>query len=161
MEDLEDVLLEMEQELAEGKKSIFGNGVTVNAEAMYGLIDRIRNSMPDVVREARYIVQNNERFRQEETLRAQNLIATAQQRHDQLVSEHQVAKAAKMRADEIVREAEVYARDARTACCHDLGLLLQKTGKQLEAALNIIRSAQSRQQEQMKNIAAGLTDLSD
>lgn len=160
MEDIEDVLLEMEQELAEGKKSIFGSGVTVNAEAMYGLIDRIRNSLPDVVREARYIVQNNERIRQEETYRAQNMIAAAQQRHDQLISEHEVVKAAKARADEIVREAEAYARETRTEFCRDLGLLLQKTGNQLEAALNVVRSAQVKQQEQMKNAAVGLP-LSD
>ena len=70
MEDVEDLLLQLEQELNEGKKSLFGGGVTVDAETIYGIIDRIRAALPEMIREAKYIVQTNEKRRQEETLRA-------------------------------------------------------------------------------------------
>ena len=66
MYDIDDLLYQIEEELKNGKKSLFGSGVTIDADAIYAIVDKIRASLPDVIREAKAIVRNSDRRYQEE-----------------------------------------------------------------------------------------------
>lgn len=142
MEDVEDLLLQLEQELNEGKKSLFGGGVTVDAETMYGIIDRIRAALPEMIREAKYIVQTNEKRRQEETLRAQNLIQAAQARADEMLNEHAIIQQAQREANAIRAQAMDYKAQVERKIRQELTDLLAETESVLSDALNIIHRSQ-------------------
>ena len=142
MEDVEDLLLQLEQELNEGKKSLFGGGVTVDAETMYGIIDRIRAALPEMIREAKYIVQTNEKRRQEETLRAQNLIQAAQARADEMLNEHAIIQQVQREADAIRAQAMDYKAQVERKIRQELTDLLAETESVLSDALNIIHRSQ-------------------
>ena len=90
MYDIEDLLFQIEEELKNGKKSLFGSGVTVDAEVIYAIVDKIRSSLPEVIREAKAIVRNSDKRYQEETLRAQGIINDATQRANQMLAQHTI-----------------------------------------------------------------------
>lgn len=141
MEDVEDLLLRIEQEISEGKKPFFGGGVIVDGEAIYALTEKIRAAMPDVVREARYIVQNGERRQQEETFRAQSIIRAAQERAAAILSDHDIIRQAQAEADSIRAEAKEFSERLRESVLRDIETLLSDTEKSLEESITIIRKA--------------------
>lgn len=101
MEDIEDILLEIEQTVHDGKKALFGGGVVVNADYILSAVDRIRRALPDMVREARQIIAANERKRQEDAARAESIISAAIQKANQMLSDHEIIKQAEKEAEAI------------------------------------------------------------
>lgn len=141
MVDIEDLLVQIEEELANGKKSLFGAGVTVNAEVIYSLVDKIRSSIPDMIREARQILSNAERIQIEETKRAQNIIQVAQQRADAMLAEHNIIMQAQREAEAIKRQAIEFDTRMREGVYKDIGAMLSDTESILEENLALIRKA--------------------
>ncbi|MDD3947642.1 MAG: hypothetical protein PHI19_07370 [Clostridia bacterium] len=141
MEDIEDILLEIEQEIHDGKKAFFGSGVTVNADTMLSAVDRIRRALPDMVREARQIIVANERKRQEDAARSQSIIAAAQSKADLLLSDHEIIKQAETEAEAIRRQALDFQSRLEKDVKSDISVLLGGAEKTLSEALAIIRNA--------------------
>ena len=46
MEDIEDILLEIEQTVHDGKRALFGGGVVVNADYILSAVDRTGGRFP-------------------------------------------------------------------------------------------------------------------
>lgn len=145
MEDIEDILLEIEQEVQNGKKSLFGGGVTINAEMLLTAVDRIRHALPDTVREARQIIAANERKRREDAERSEGIISSARQRADQMLSDHEIIKQAEREAEAIRRQAIEYKARLEADIKSDIGILLGGCERSLSEALDIVRNANNKQ----------------
>lgn len=144
MEDIEDLLLEIEEEISEGRKSLFGSGVTIDGDRILSVCDRIRASYPDVIREARIIVATSEKRRNEETLRAQNMIAAAEKRANDLLKDHNIIEQATREAEAIRAQANEYRDNIMAAVKNDIGIIMKKTENTLSESLRIIRNAMER-----------------
>ncbi len=143
MDDIEDLLYQIEQEVRSGKKALFGSGVTVNGDVIYSLVDAIRSALPGVMREAKSIVSNSERRQQEETARAQRIIAQAQKRADEMLSDHAIIMTAQKEADAIRAQAADFAKRLNQDVTEDISSLLADTEATLADSLAIIRRAQA------------------
>lgn len=142
MEDIEDLLELIEKEVAQGKKTVFGSGKIVNDSVIFELVERIRNSMPDVLREAKYIVQNSARIQKEESEKAQQVYERAKLRADQILSEHEIIKTAQKEAEAIKSEANDFKSKIIQEISKDIDFMLSSTEKTLLESLTILRKAQ-------------------
>lgn len=140
--DIEDLLIQIEQEIRDGKKAMFGNGVTVNPDIIYSLIDQIRMSIPNIIREARYIVSSAEQRKQEGTARAQNIIAEAQKKADEMLTNHEIIKQAEHEAAMIRSQAMDFQKRIREDTARDINLLLSAVEKGLQDNLKTIHGVQ-------------------
>ncbi len=143
MYDIEDLLFQIEEELKNGKKALFGSGVTVDADVIYAIVDKIRSSLPDVVREAKAIVRNSDKRYQEETLRAQGIINNATQRANELLANHTIIEQAQKEAQAIRAQAQDYSARLRENVNEDLQALLTDAEAALAESLNIISKAKA------------------
>lgn len=141
MEDIEDLLLKIEQELSQGKKTLIGSGTIIDAATIYGLVDRIRNSLPDVVREARYIVKTSSRRQQEEEEKAHQIISQAKNKADIILSEHELVKMAQKESEAIKSEAIEFKNRIIKDIAKDIEIMLTGVEDKLLENLQIVRTA--------------------
>ena len=141
MEDIEDLLLKIEQELSQGKKTLIGSGTIIDAATIYGLVDRIRNSLPDVVREARYIVKTSSRRQQEEEEKAHQIISQAKNKADIILSEHELVKMAQKESEAIKSEALEFKNRIIKDIAKDIEIMLTGVEDKLLENLQIVRTA--------------------
>lgn len=102
MEDVNLLLSYIETEIMHGKKSILGNGVIVDGEAILNLVRRVRASVAAL---------NGDDLREEAAEIARNTIAAAEQRRAQLLEERIINAEVKVRAEQ--KEKDVEASIAR------------------------------------------------
>jgi len=143
MEDIEDILIEIEQEIHDGKKPLFGGGITIDGEALLSAVDRIRRSLPDMVREARHVIAASDRKRQDDAARSESIIMAAQQRADALLSDHGIIKQAEAEAEVIRRQALDFKARVEGDVRSDVLVLLGRSEKSLSEALSIIKNAKT------------------
>ncbi len=141
MEDIEDLLLKIEQELSQGKKTLIGSGTIIDAATIYGLVDRIRNSLPDVLREARYIVKTSSRRQQEEEEKAHQIISQAKNKADIILSEHELVKMAQKESEAIKSEALEFKNRIIKDIAKDIEIMLTGVEDKLLENLQIVRTA--------------------
>ncbi|MBO7178202.1 MAG: hypothetical protein J6V69_03805 [Clostridia bacterium] len=143
MYDIEDLLFQIEEELKNGKKSLFGSGVTVDAEVIYAIVDKIRSSLPEVIREAKVIVRNSDRRYQEDKLKAQGILNDATQRANQMLAQHSIIEQAQKEANAIRAQAQDYASRLKQNVNEDLQALLSDAEVALSESLSIISKAKN------------------
>ncbi|MDR0751525.1 MAG: hypothetical protein LBF12_02920 [Christensenellaceae bacterium] len=151
MEDIEDLLLQIEEELDNGKKSFFGSGVTVDAEVIVNILNKIREVYPTTPQRAvvskkavpppslRPIVP--EYNLAEETQKASNIVLMAQQRADQILSEHNIIHQAQREAEIIKQQAADHKAKVLNEVRAEVNELLGDTQQRLKDALNAINGA--------------------
>lgn len=141
MDEIEELLQQIERELANGKHPIFGGGVTVDAEAIYAAVDGIRAAVPGAVREAKIILRDSEKRMEAESNRARDIIKKAEQRADELLNEHAIVQKAREEAELIRRQADAYVAKVNTDARNELVNLLEQSDDALMKSLKLIRSA--------------------
>ncbi|HHX48876.1 MAG TPA: hypothetical protein GX709_00545 [Clostridiales bacterium] len=139
--DIEDLLLQLEQEIRDGRKVLIGNGVIVNPDTIYSIIENIRNSIPDIIREARYIVSTSEKTKEESLIRARNIVSDAKKKADEILSNNAIIKEAEHEAAVIKSQALDYQKRIRVDVADDIDILLSSAEKALEENLEIIKKA--------------------
>ena len=141
MDEIEELLQQIERELANGKHPIFGGGVTVDAEAIYAAVDDIRAAVPGAVREAKIILRDSEKRMEAESNRARDIIKKAEQRADELLNEHAIVQKAREEAELIRRQADAYVAKVNADARNELVNLLEQSDDALMKSLKLIRSA--------------------
>lgn len=98
MEDINLLLSYIETEVIEGKRTIMGNGIIVNGENVLNLVKRIRISLNEL---------DGSNVLAEANDKAQKIVATAEQRKEQILDETIIIAEAKAIAEKTVRDAAV------------------------------------------------------
>ena len=139
MDEIEELLQQIERELANGKRPIFGGGVTVDDEAIYAAIDGIRAAVPGAVREAKIILRDSEKRMEAESNRARDIIQKAEQRAEEILNEHVIVQKAREEAEMIRRQADAYVAKSRVDARNELVNLLETTDDALAKSLKLVR----------------------
>lgn len=100
--ELDDLIDELEDALAEGRRVPFSGRLLVDEERMLDIIDRMRVAIPEEQKRARRIVQEQER-----------LIAEAQARVQQVLEERGLLEAVEGERDRLLQLAEQEAIQVR------------------------------------------------
>ena len=103
----------LESLIANGKKLPLTNNVVVDQEAALGLIDELRATVPEEVRQAKRINQDREHILERADAEAERIVANAQEQAAFLIGERGLTEAAEEESRRIIAEAEATAVDIR------------------------------------------------
>jgi cell division septum initiation protein DivIVA len=87
--------------------------VRVNKEEMYDLLDQMRATIPEEIKQARWIVKERQEMLAEAKREAERIVTEAKDKQAQLVSAEEVVKQAERLAEDIVEEARAREREIR------------------------------------------------
>ncbi len=87
--------------------------VMVNEREILSIIDQMRISIPEEIREARRLLREREQIPQSAQMEADQIIAKAREQAEAMIRDEEIVRQAQVRADEVVIEAEEQDRTAR------------------------------------------------
>ncbi len=91
----------------------FSGDVKVNKEEMYDLLDQMRATIPEEIKQARWIVKERQEMLAEAKREAERIVSEAKDKQAQLVSQEEIVRQAERLAEDIVEEARAREREIR------------------------------------------------
>ena len=87
--------------------------VRVDKEEIYDILDQMRATIPEEIKQARWIVKERQEMLAEAKKEAERIIKDARERQERLVGEEEVTKQAERAAEDIVEDARAREREIR------------------------------------------------
>ena len=87
--------------------------VRVDKEEIYDILDQMRATIPEEIKQARWIVKERQEMLAEAKKEAERIVKDARERQEKLVGEEEVTKQAERAAEDIVEEAQAREREIR------------------------------------------------
>ncbi|MDP1808538.1 MAG: ATPase [Actinomycetota bacterium] len=103
----------LEDLVAEGKKVPLTSSVMVNEQKIYDIIDEIRASFPDEIKQARWIVKERQEMLDEAEKEANKLVEEARQKAEAIAAETEVVRLAEDQAHRVMDDARNKEREIR------------------------------------------------
>ena len=100
----------LENLVSSSSKMPFTNQLLIKESEMLALLDQMRISIPDEVKQARRLVQEKERMLAQAQSEATAILARAREEADRAVSREGLARTAEERSQELLRQAGIRAR---------------------------------------------------
>ncbi len=108
------VLIDKLDDLVHNAKQVpLTDQVRVDKEEIYDLLDQMRATIPEEIKQARWIVKERQEMLAEAKREAERIVKEARERQEQLISGEEVMKAAERAAEDIVEEAQAREREIR------------------------------------------------
>ena len=106
------VLIDALDDLVHNAKPIpLTDQVRVDREGIYGILDQIRATIPEEIKQARWIVKERQEMLAESTREAERIATQARERQERLVSDDEVSKQAERAAEVIIEDARGRERE--------------------------------------------------
>lgn len=107
-------LIDRIEEIVDGSKSMpLSSNKLVDPDAIYDVVDEIRNQYPEDLKQARWIVKQRQEMTEEAEREANRILEEAQDRARGLVAETEIVRQAEARAAEIMDDARASEREIR------------------------------------------------
>ena len=87
--------------------------VRVDKEEVYDILDQMRATIPEEIKQARWIVKERQEMLAEAKREAERIIKEARDEQGRLISEEEIVKQAEPHADEIIEDARASEREIR------------------------------------------------
>lgn len=87
--------------------------VRLDREEVYDILDQMRATIPEEIKQARWIVKERQEMLAEAKREAERIVKEARDKQDQLVSQEEVVKQAERSADDIIEDARGREREIR------------------------------------------------
>ena len=87
--------------------------VRLDREEVYDILDQMRATIPEEIKQARWIVKERQEMLAEAKREAERIIKEAREKQDQLISQEEVTKQAERGAEDIVADARDREREIR------------------------------------------------
>ena len=108
------VLIDKLDDLVHNAKQVpLTDQVRVDKEEIYDLLDQMRATIPEEIKQARWIVKERQEMLAEAKREAERIVKEARERQELLISGEEVTKAAERTAEDIVEEAQAREREIR------------------------------------------------
>ncbi len=124
------ILLDRLEELLRGRFRVAGRA-WVDAEAAFELLDKIRTSLPDELREAEWLTSEKDRLLYEAQEEAKRILRDAENYAAKLVQDSQIQRQAEHEAEQIMNQA----RQEAAAIQEEAGVFARRILAQLEESL--------------------------
>src|SRR5580693_3360296 len=99
------VLIDKLDDLVHNAKTIpLSDSVRVDKEEIYDILDQMRATIPEEIKQARWIVKERQEMLAEAKKEAERIIKEARERQERLVGEEEVTKQAERAAEDFVEE---------------------------------------------------------
>jgi vacuolar-type H+-ATPase subunit H len=125
----------------------FTSNVVIQEDAFLDIIDQMRISIPEEVKQAKRIGAERERLLEQAQEEADRIVSLAQEQVGSIADDHEIVKAAQAKADEIIahahRSAEGIKADADAYVMEVLSGMEEELMRLLTTVRNGIREVQS------------------
>jgi cell division septum initiation protein DivIVA len=111
--DLLQLIDKLDQLVRSAKHRPFSDDVRVNKQDTRAILDEMRTTIPDEIREARWIAQERQELLSEAKREADRIAEQAREHQAELVSQHELIRQAERAADEIIEGAHAREREIR------------------------------------------------
>ena len=115
---MQDVLLlidELDDQMNGAKSGIRSSHVKVDKEETYAILDRMRATIPEEIKQARWIAKERAEMLEEAKRESERILETAREERARLIDPDEIAKEAERRAERILEEARTQERHIRLA----------------------------------------------
>src|SRR5687768_9786344 len=108
------VLIDKLDDLVHNAKGVpMTDQVRVDKEEIYDILDQMRATIPEEIKQARWIVKERQEMLAEAKREAERIVKEARDRQSQLVSEQEITKQAERAAEDIIEDARAREREIR------------------------------------------------
>ena len=108
------VLIDKLDDLVHNAKQVpLTDQVRVDKEEIYDILDQMRATIPEEIKQARWIVKERQEMLAEAKREAERIVKEARERQSQLVSQQEVTRQAERAAEEIIEDARAREREIR------------------------------------------------
>ena len=108
------VLIDKLDDLVHNAKQVpLTDQVRVDKEEIYDILDQMRATIPEEIKQARWIVKERQEMLAEAKREAERIVKEARERQERLISNEEVTKAAERAAEDIVEDARAREREIR------------------------------------------------
>ena len=87
--------------------------VRIDRDEIYDILDQMRATIPDEIKQARWIVKERQEMLAEAKREAERIVKEARERQDRMISEEEITKQAERAADDIIEDARGREREIR------------------------------------------------
>lgn len=120
-----------------------GGRCVIDADRFLQLIDEIRRTMPDEVKQAQIIVEDRRAILEKAQKESEQIIRRAEERARNLVRQEEVLKAAQREANEMLATANTRAREIKAAAGDYADAILKECEDRLNGSLTDVRTTRS------------------
>jgi len=125
----------------------FSSQVMVDEDEVMDLVDQLRFNLPDEIKQANWTVQEQQRIISEAHAEAARIMAKANERAEESVTDHEIVRRAERQATQIVRDAQSKSdqiiRDAEAYALEQLVQLEQHLSRTLATVKRGVEALQS------------------
>ena len=108
------VLIDKLDDIIHNARSVpLTDSVMIDREEIYDILDQMRSTIPEEIKQARWIVKERQEMLAEAKQEADRLLGDAQERAERLASETEVVRLAERTAQQIQEEAREREREIR------------------------------------------------
>jgi len=115
---MRDVMLlidELDDTVNSAKSGLIGSQVKVDKERAYAILDQMRSTIPEEIKQARWINKERQEMLAEATRESERILETAREERARLVDPEEIEKLAERRAEGILEDARSRERQIRLA----------------------------------------------
>jgi len=141
--ELFNALNELEEIIESSIKVPMTRRVLVDEDRLLDMLDRIRTSLPEEIRQAKWIIQEREKVLNETKKEAGRIMEDVQKQMERRVEDSEIARQARDKAEEIVEKAENVAREIKQSARDYADELLNELEKSIEKAVLEIRDGRA------------------
>ena len=118
--------------------------VRVDREEIYDLLDQMRATIPEEIKQARWIVKERQEMLAEAKREAERIIREAREEQIRLTAEEEIVKQAERQADEIIEDARETERQIRLGAEDYADEILSTLEVNLEKFLSAVQRGRDR-----------------
>ena len=96
-----------------GKPVPLTDQVRVEREEIYDILDQMRATVPEEIKQARWIVKERQEMLAEAKREAERIIREAREQQERLINQQEVVRLAERQAEDILEEARAREREIR------------------------------------------------
>jgi F0F1-type ATP synthase membrane subunit b/b' len=147
--DVLSLLEELEEIVDRGTKIPMTGKVLVDDNVIFDLIDRMRSSLPEEIRNAKWVLTERQKIIDEAHTEAERLLERGKTYVEKMAEENEVVKQAQAYAEDIARQAQVYAKEVKFGAMQYADEMLQQVEKSVAETLQGLRG----NREELRNLA--------
>jgi cell division septum initiation protein DivIVA len=141
--ELFNVLNELEDFIENSPKVPLTRRILIDEEKLLDYLDRIRASLPEEVRQAKWLLQEREKVLVDSKKEAMRIIEEAQKQLDKRAEESEVVRQARVLAEEVVQKAESVAREIKQGAREYADEILRGLEEELGKLITQIRNGRA------------------
>jgi cell division septum initiation protein DivIVA len=108
------VLIDKLDDLVHNAKQVpLTDQVRVDKEEIYEILDQMRATIPEEIKQARWIVKERQEMLAEAKREAERIVKEGRERAERLIADEEIVKAAERAAEDIIEDARAQEREIR------------------------------------------------